>query len=189
MNKIDYNKIMLQEAGGAHGEKLLLHSCCGPCSSRCLETLKEYFSLTVYYYNPNITQREEYDKRKSEQLRLLRETGWADFLECDYEPREFFAAARGLESEPEGGARCYECYRLRLKNTACAGCTTISKSRTGTFVLYSLPTNTGCTAKNTADASFRIGRKGAARAKRKGRKGALFTGFFGRHHGDALSYT
>ena len=118
MNKIDYNKIMLQEAGGAQGEKLLLHSCCGPCSSRCLETLKEYFSLTVYYYNPNITQREEYDKRKSEQLRLLRGTGWADFLECGYEPRELFAAARGLEGEPEGGARCYECYKLRLESTA-----------------------------------------------------------------------
>ena len=136
LNTIDYNKIMLQEAGGAHGEKLLLHSCCGPCSSRCLETLKDYFSLTVYYYNPNITQREEYDKRKSEQLRLLRETGWADFLECGYEPREFFAAARGLESEPEGGARCYECYKLRLESTVRAArengfgwfCSTLSVS-------------------------------------------------------------
>lgn len=100
------------------GTRLLLHSCCGPCSSRCLETLKEKFAVTVLYYNPNITDRSEYEKRKGEQIRLLRETGWAEFLDCDYDPAEFFAAAKGLEGEKEGGARCYRCYELRLAETA-----------------------------------------------------------------------
>lgn len=119
MNKPDYNKMMKEQAAGAaDGEKLLLHSCCGPCSTRCLEALKEKFAVTVFYYNPNITDPAEYEKRKGEQLRLLRETGWADFLDCDYAPKEFFAAAKGFEEAREGGARCYECYRLRLERTA-----------------------------------------------------------------------
>lgn len=119
MNKPDYNKMMKEQAAGAaDGEKLLLHSCCGPCSTRCLEALKEKFAVTVFYYNPNITDPAEYEKRKGEQLRLLRETGWADFLDCDYAPEEFFAAAKGFEEAREGGARCYECYRLRLERTA-----------------------------------------------------------------------
>ena len=96
----------------------MLHSCCGPCSSRCLEVLKEYFSVTVLYYNPNITDEAEYEKRKAEQIRLLKETGWAGFMDCGYGPAEFFSAASGLEGEPEGGARCYACYRLRLDYTA-----------------------------------------------------------------------
>ena len=100
------------------GTRLLLHSCCGPCSSRCLETLKEKFAVTVLYYNPNITDRAEYEKRKGEQIRLLRETGWADFLDCDYDPAAFFSAVKGLEEEKEGGARCYCCYELRLAETA-----------------------------------------------------------------------
>ena len=100
------------------GTPLLLHSCCGPCSSRCIEALKDKFAVTVLYYNPNITDPAEYEKRKSEQLRFLRETGWADFLDCDYDRAAFFAAVKGVEGEPEGGARCYECYRLRLGYTA-----------------------------------------------------------------------
>lgn len=119
MNDSDQNKKMLEIMEGLpEGTKLLLHSCCGPCSTRCLETLKEKFSVTVLFYNPNITDAEEYAKRKREQVRLLRETAWAEFLDCDYRPEEFFAAARGLEVEPEGGARCYECYKLRLAFTA-----------------------------------------------------------------------
>lgn len=96
----------------------MLHSCCGPCSSRCIETLKKYFSVTVLFYNPNITDAAEYEKRKSEQIRFLKETGWASFLDCLYDPQEFFSAAKGLEGEPEGGARCYACYKLRLDFTA-----------------------------------------------------------------------
>ena len=119
MNKPDFNKRMLELCRTVTpGEKLLLHSCCGPCSSRCLETLKEFFKVTVLFYNPNITDPAEYEKRKGEQLRFLRETGWADFLDCDYAPQEFFSYARGLEGEKEGGARCYKCYRLRLEKTA-----------------------------------------------------------------------
>ena len=100
------------------GTKLLLHSCCAPCSSTCLERLKEYFSVTVLYYNPNIDEREEYEKRKAEQIRFLQETGWADFLDCDHEAEAFEKIAAGLENEPEKGARCYRCYVLRLSKTA-----------------------------------------------------------------------
>ena len=83
------------------GTPLLLHSCCGPCSTRCIEELKQTFSVTVFYYNPNIYPRGEYEKRKSEQLRFLRETGWAGFLDCDYAAEDFQAAVQGLEGEPE----------------------------------------------------------------------------------------
>ena len=99
------------------GAKLLLHSCCAPCSSACLVRLKEYFSVTVLYYNPNIDDREEYEKRKAEQIRFLKETGWADFLDCDHEVERFEEMALGLESEPERGTRCYACYALRLEKT------------------------------------------------------------------------
>lgn len=137
MNRCDMNKKMLEIMDKVPaGTRLLLHSCCGPCSSRCLETLKEKFAVTVLYYNPNITDRAEYEKRKGEQIRLLRETGWADFLDCDYDPAAFFSAAKGLEEEKEGGARCYCCYELRLAETARVAaekgfaffCTTLSVS-------------------------------------------------------------
>lgn len=137
MNKVNYDALMRAEAAAAPpGARLLLHSCCGPCSSRCIEELKETFSVTVLYYNPNITDPAEYAHRKAEQLRLLSETGWADSLDCDYDPAEFFAAAEGLEGEPEGGARCFACYELRLARTARAAkeggfayfCSTLSVS-------------------------------------------------------------
>ncbi len=119
MNKINYDALMRAEMQAAPaGARLLLHSCCGPCSSRCIEELKEKFSVTVLYYNPNITDPAEYAHRRAEQLRLLEETGWAEFLDCGYAPAEFFAAAKGLEGEPEGGARCFACYKLRLERTA-----------------------------------------------------------------------
>ena len=100
------------------GTRLLLHSCCAPCSSACLERLKEYFQVTVLYYNPNIDEREEYEKRKAEQIRFLEETGWADFLDCDHDAEAFEEMAKGLEEEPERGKRCYLCYQLRLEKTA-----------------------------------------------------------------------
>lgn len=100
------------------GTKLLLHSCCAPCSSLCLERLKEHFSITVLYYNPNIDNQAEYEKRKAEQIRFLQETGWADFLDCDHEVQHFIEAVQGLETEPERGKRCYVCYGLRLEKTA-----------------------------------------------------------------------
>ena len=100
------------------GERLLLHSCCAPCSSACLERLKGHFQITVLYYNPNIDDEAEYLKRKAEQIRFLLETGWADFLDCDHEAERFAAISKGLEQEKERGARCYECYALRLDKTA-----------------------------------------------------------------------
>lgn len=100
------------------GTRLLLHSCCAPCSSACLETLRETFSVTVFYYNPNIDEDAEYEKRKAEQIRFLRETGWADFYDCDHDAAAFARAAKGLEGEPERGRRCYRCYGLRLEETA-----------------------------------------------------------------------
>ena len=100
------------------GTPLLLHSCCAPCSSTCLERLKEFFQVTVLYYNPNIDEDAEYEKRKAEQIRFLQETGWADFLDCDHDKDAFTRIALGREQEPERGARCYECYRLRLDKTA-----------------------------------------------------------------------
>lgn len=117
--KRNYDKEMLAQISVAErGAKLLLHSCCAPCSSACLERLKDYFSVTVLYYNPNIDDREEYEKRKREQIRFLRETGWAEILDCDYEAEKFAEIAKGREDEPERGARCYLCYKLRVDKTA-----------------------------------------------------------------------
>lgn len=75
------------------GTPLLLHSCCAPCSSACLETLKEHFELTVFYYNPNIGDEAEYLKRKAEQIRFLKETGWAKLLDCDHDAAAFIGIA------------------------------------------------------------------------------------------------
>ncbi len=117
--KQNYDKLMQEQMKNiAKGTPLLLHSCCAPCSSACLERLKEHFSVTVLYYNPNIDEKAEYEKRKAEQIRFLKETGWADFIDCDHEPEAFEKIALGLENEPEKGARCYRCYALRLSKTA-----------------------------------------------------------------------
>ncbi len=117
--KENYDKKMQKQMLSAEkGATLLLHSCCAPCSSACLERLKEHFRITVLYYNPNIDEREEYEKRKAEQIRFLEETGWADLLDCDYDEEAFERLAKGLEQEPERGKRCYACYALRLNKTA-----------------------------------------------------------------------
>ena len=100
---------------------LLLHSCCAPCSSYVLEYLSRYFSITVFYYNPNISPREEYEKRVQEIRRLIREMPVEHpvaFLEGKYEPERFYQVTKGLESAPEGGERCFLCYRLRLSEAA-----------------------------------------------------------------------
>ncbi len=117
--KINYDKKMQEQAALAgEGATLLLHSCCAPCSTACLERLKDRFRITILYYNPNIDERAEYEKRKAEQIRLLKETGWAEFLDCDHETEAFEKIAKGLEGEPERGKRCYACYALRLFKTA-----------------------------------------------------------------------
>jgi predicted adenine nucleotide alpha hydrolase (AANH) superfamily ATPase len=104
---------------------LLLHSCCGPCSTSVVERLAGIYRITIFFYNPNITDRAEYEKRKAAQTDFIRQynrEGRApdrlDFIEGAYEPALFEAAARGLEDAPEGGARCGVCVRLRLEKTA-----------------------------------------------------------------------
>ncbi len=119
MNKKNFDLEMENQIKSlGKGTKLLLHSCCAPCSSACLERLKEHFDITLLYYNPNIDEREEYEKRKAEQIRFLKKTGWAKFLDCDYESERFFEAVQGMEELPERGKRCYVCYKLRLERTA-----------------------------------------------------------------------
>ena len=116
--KENYEQKMLSQISKIEkGTKLLLHSCCAPCSSACLERLKDHFSITVLYYNPNIGSEEEYQIRKAEQIRLLKETGWAEILDCDYDKGAFDEMVKGYENEPERGKRCYLCYKLRLEKT------------------------------------------------------------------------
>lgn len=105
--------------------RLLLHSCCAPCSSYVLEYLRRYFEITVLYYNPNISMEAEYQKRVEEQKRLIAAYNQQDdsglpisVIEGDYEPEAFFGIAKGLEQCPEGGERCFACYELRLRKTA-----------------------------------------------------------------------
>lgn len=111
--------------GQAAGTKqtLFLHSCCAPCSSYVLEYLRRYFAITVFYYNPNISMQEEYQKRVEEQKRLIASYNKEQpeheikIMEGDYEPGRFYEIARGLEECPEGGERCFACYELRLRKT------------------------------------------------------------------------
>lgn len=119
MNKVNYqlelDKVI---AGLDYRPKLLLHSCCGPCSGYVLEYLTEYFEVYLSYYNPNIQPREEYDKRLENQLIVLEHMPGVTLVPCDYDGEAYDAAVAGLESEPEGGARCTECFRLRLSYAA-----------------------------------------------------------------------
>ena len=101
--------------------KLLLHSCCAPCSSYCLEYLVSYFDITLYFYNPNITSEEEYIKRADELKRLVKEMGINSKVKIiveEYGCEEFYRISKGLENEPERGRRCLECFELRLDKTA-----------------------------------------------------------------------
>lgn len=100
---------------------LLIHSCCAPCSSYCLEYLSEFFKITVLYYNPNIFPEEEYEFRAKEQERFINSFNAKhpiDLIVAPYTPSEFYDIAKGLEKEPEGGERCTKCYKLRLEYTA-----------------------------------------------------------------------
>ena len=125
-NKPQYHKEMEKINGTFKGERkrLLLHSCCAPCSSGVLVPLQEVFDLTVYYYNPNISEQEEYRKRATEQKKLINALNQEKpafpigIIEEDYEPESFYAIAKGFEKCPEGGERCFRCYGLRLEKTA-----------------------------------------------------------------------
>ena len=101
--------------------RLFLHSCCAPCSSYVLEYLSKYFSITVFYYNPNISPREEYEKRVDEVCSLIKKMQFVnpvEFVEGRYEPEKFYDMAKGLEYSPEGHERCFKCYRMRLEEAA-----------------------------------------------------------------------
>jgi predicted adenine nucleotide alpha hydrolase (AANH) superfamily ATPase len=103
------------------GEKLFLHACCAPCSSAVLERLANFFEITIFYYNPNITEKEEYEKRIEEVKKLISLVSSKypiHLVEGDYEPEKYWKIAKGLEEEPERGRRCYKCYELRLEETA-----------------------------------------------------------------------
>lgn len=101
--------------------KLLLHSCCAPCSSYVLEYLSRHFEITVFYYNPNIYPPKEYEERAQEQERFIREfpaKHKISYIEGTYDTARFFEMAKGLEHVPEGGERCFRCYELRMRETA-----------------------------------------------------------------------
>ena len=120
---------------------LLLHSCCGPCSSYVISYLSNYFNITILYYNPNISPFEEYLKRKEEQIKVINELNRdlntnINILDCDYDNNLYNELIKGLENEPERGSRCKICYRLRMEKTASTAkdknydyfCTTLSVS-------------------------------------------------------------
>ena len=97
--------------------RLLLHACCAPCSSYCLEYLKDYFDITLYFYNPNISSKEEWEKRLDELKRLVKEMSLDIQVVCPpYNPQEFLDKVKGYENCVEGGDRCSICYALRLKS-------------------------------------------------------------------------
>lgn len=125
MNAINYQKVMEElirdNCSGTVVPRLLLHSCCAPCSSYCISCLAEYFHVTVFYYNPNIYPPEEYRMRAAEQKRFVEQypTRYpVSYIEAPYESERFYEMAQGMEDIPEGGERCFACYEMRLKKSA-----------------------------------------------------------------------
>ena len=125
---------------GKKRPRVLLHSCCGPCSSAVLEYLTQYFDVTLLWYNPNLYPKEEFDRRFRTQVELIEKMGLADQVSVLAEPwksEDYYKRVKGLEEEPEGGKRCTECFRLRLLETARLAkhygydyfCTTLTLSR------------------------------------------------------------
>lgn len=120
-------------------KKILLHSCCAPCSSHVISYLTNYFDITILYYNPNIYPYEEYIKRKNEQIKLIKKIkkiNNIDIIDCDYDNNLYNHLIKGLENEPERGSRCTICYQMRIEKTAIIAkendydyfCTTLSVS-------------------------------------------------------------
>jgi len=142
MNRRNYMREMdrIIEKQGDRRPRVLLHVCCGPCSSAVLEYLTQYFELTLLWYNPNIYPEAEFEKRYDTLLKLIDDMGLSDrvsVLREEYRSGEYYARIRGLEAEPEGGQRCTECFRLRLEEAAKIAaargfdyfCTTLTLSR------------------------------------------------------------
>lgn len=120
MEKINYDKVLEELINKLdYKPKLLLHSCCGPCSSYVITYLKDYFDITILYYNPNIEPIEEYEKRRNEQIKLINELNIPSLalFPVDYENNVYREFVKGYESDKEGGNRCHLCYELRLKKT------------------------------------------------------------------------
>ena len=119
---MNYDKLMEEQiASSQEGSTLLLHACCAPCSSAVLERLSNFFKITIIYYNPNITEEKEYLKRLTELkdfIKKIKTKYPINIIDTRYDPKEFFTIAKGLEKEKERGKRCYECYKLRLEETA-----------------------------------------------------------------------
>lgn len=122
---MNYHNIMKEEINNIlkanKVPRILLHSCCAPCSSHVITTLMPYFNITILYYNPNIEPKDEYLKRKEEQIKLINTIEHPhdlDILDCDYDPDNFHKAIKGLEHLGEGSERCFKCYYLRLDKTA-----------------------------------------------------------------------
>ena len=125
MNKINYqlalDKIIEENQKQQNVPSLLMHSCCAPCSSYCLTYLAQYFRITIFYYNPNISPETEYKKRVKEQIRLIQSLDVRypiSFVEGTYEPEKFYEMAKGLEEVKEGGIRCFACYEMRQREAA-----------------------------------------------------------------------
>ena len=125
MNKRNYQKELdkLIERNQKEGKtpRLFLHACCAPCSSYVMEYLSQYFEITIFFYNPNIAPLEEYSHRVAEIRRLIGEMEFVHpvtLMEGRYDPKEFYEMAKGLEDVPEGGERCFRCYRLRMEEAA-----------------------------------------------------------------------
>ena len=117
----ELEKLIEKQQRDGKKPSLLLHSCCAPCSSYVLEYLAPYFNICDFYFNPNISPKQEYEDRREELVRLIKEMGLSTevtFLEGTYQPEDFFAMAKGLEDLPEGGERCFKCYEMRLRESA-----------------------------------------------------------------------
>lgn len=129
MNVINYNNdleaLIKKIVSNNKLPTLLLHSCCSPCSSYVLEYISNYFKITVFYYNPNIYPYQEYFTRLKEQKRLIKEMKTKNdvkFAEGEYNSKNFYKVVAGLEEEPEGRKRCFNCYKMRLLETAKMAC-------------------------------------------------------------------
>ena len=119
---MNYNNEMYKQMENIEeGTKLLLHACCAPCSSAVLEKLADFFEITIYYYNPNISDKKEYRKRVNELRRFISEFNTkydVKLLEGEYEPEKYDEIVKGMEDLPEKSKRCYYCYEMRIKDTA-----------------------------------------------------------------------
>lgn len=124
MKKEDFNKLMENEILSLKNKpNLLLHACCAPCSSSVLERLNEHFNITVFFYNPNMDTKDEYEKRRIEAIDLInklnsKNNNKINIVSLEYNHEEFLDKILGLENEKEGGNRCYKCFHLRLNKTA-----------------------------------------------------------------------